>query len=379
MLLRHLYDLAHARDLLDDLAFAPKTIRWVIQLDDAGHLIGSGPLEIVGSTRKGKSFSAPQTSRNKNGGGVAEFLADGLTALFGLDTDPEKDLENAKKRRERDANNTAKYTDFWQLIETAYDATVHPLLPALLHFRERTGTAPAFLRWGVSREAKAVEKLAWWLTTATGEDLKLGPDNFTFSVDGQLLLDDEQTLRPYWRRVYQRELTHRHAASARGLCLISGERDVPIAATHTPKIKGIRNAQATGAALVSFDKPAFTSYGCDQSYNAPTSIAAATAYCVALNWLISQKNHALHIGPTAVCFWARDSEEASDLFAAMLDRPQPESVRDFLNAPWAGVDRTLLQHDRFYSITLAGNAGRLVVRHWMQSTQVSLHQPFPES
>jgi CRISPR-associated protein Csd1 len=52
----------------------------------------------------------------------------------------------------------------------------------------------------------------------------------------------------------------------------------------------------------------------------------------------------------------------------MLDNPQPESVRDFLNLPWAGVDRNLLQHEQFYSVTLSGNAGRIVVRHWMQTT-----------
>lgn len=368
MLLRHLYELARARNLLDDLAFAPKTIRWVIPLDAAGNLIGSGPIETIGKRNRGKEFSAPQTSRNKNAGGVAEFLADGITALFGLDMDPEKDIENDKKRKERNTNNSVKYQDFWQQMQAACDATAHPMLPAVLQFRQRTGATPAFLRWGRSCAETAGEKPAWWLTNATGEEIKLGPENFTFAINGQLLLDDEQMLRPYWRHVYQRELTSRNDSSGRGLCLITGAQDVPIAATHTPKIKGIRNAQPTGAALVSFDKPAFTSYGFAQSYNAPASIEAATAYCVALNWLVSQKNHALHIGPTAVCFWARDSEEASDLFAAMLDRPQPESVRDFLHAPWAGVDRTLLHHDRFYSVTLAGNAGRIVVRHWMQST-----------
>lgn len=368
MLLRHLYELAHARKLLDDLAFAPKAVRWVIPLDETGNLLGSGPMETTGAHNRGQEYKAPLTSRNKNAGGVAEFLADGLTALFGLDTDPEKDKENTKKRQERDANNRAKYDDFWRQIREAFEATADPALQAVLQFHEHIGTSPAFLRWGQSHDAKAADKPAWWLTTATGQEVKLGPENFTFEVNGALLLNDEHTLRPYWRRVYHRELTDRSASAERGLCLITGAEDVPIAATHTPKIKGIRNAQPTGAALVSFDKPAFTSYGCAQSYNAPTSIEAATAYCVALNWLVSQKNHALHIGPTAVCFWARDSEAASDFFADMLDRPQPESVRAFLSSPWSGVDRSLLHHDQFYSVTLAGNAGRIVVRHWMQST-----------
>jgi CRISPR-associated protein Csd1 len=368
VLLRHLYDLAQSRNLLNDLAFTPKAVRWVLALDEAGNLLGSGPIETTGDKNRGREFSAPQTSRPKVAGGVAEFLADGITALFGLDSDPEKDAANAKKRRERDANNAAKYKDFWKQIEQAEATTQHPALKTILQFRARTGHSPAFLRWGISREAKAGEKAAWWLTSASGTEVKLGSENFTFNVGSQLLLDDEQMIRPYWRSIYQQEITARDSSAHSGLCLITGADNVPIAATHAPKIKGVPNTQSFGAAIVSFDKAAFASYGFDQSYNAPASAEAATAYCMALNWLLSQKNHHLRVGPTAVCFWARDREEASNFLAAMLDRPQPESVRDFLSSPWAGVNRSLLQHEQFYSVTLSGNAGRIVVRHWMQTT-----------
>lgn len=363
MLLRHLYDLAHSRQLLDDLAFTPKAIRWVITLDADGNLTAAGPQETTGAKNRGKEFSAPQTSRPKVAGGVAEFLADGITAVFGLDSDPEKDADNVKRRQDRDANNAAKYEDFWRQIEQAYQATQHQMLKALLQFRTRTGQTPTFLRW----EAKPGEKPAWWMTDATSKELRLGPEQFTFEVNGELLLHDEQTLRPYWRTVFQQESAARDADSKPGLCLITGASNVPIAATHTPKIKA-SILQSFGAAIISFDKPAFASYGFDQSYNAPTSVEAATAYCVALNWLLNQKNHSLRVGQAAVCFWAQASEEATDFLAAMLDRPQPEQVRDFLAAPWAGVDRQLLQHEQFYSVTLSGNAGRVVVRHWLQST-----------
>lgn len=56
MLLRHLYDLATTRHLLDDLAFAPKSIRWVIPLDAAGRLLGPGPLETLEDGTRGKIF-----------------------------------------------------------------------------------------------------------------------------------------------------------------------------------------------------------------------------------------------------------------------------------------------------------------------------------
>jgi CRISPR-associated protein Csd1 len=370
MLLKLLNDFAESRNLLDDLAFSSKAVRWIISLDGDGNLIGAGPRETAGEKNRGMEYSAPQTSRAKNAGGVAEFLADNMTGLFGLDSDPEKDKENAKKRQERDANNQAKCADFWRQIQEALDVTQSPALEALLKFHENAQGSPSFLRWGVSSEPKPSEKPAWWLVTALGTETKLGPDNFSFEVEGHdgLLILDETILRPYWRGIYQKELDARNTESRRGICLITGETDVPIAATHGPKIKGVPSTQSFGAAIVSFDKPAFTSYGFDQSQNAPSSTKASTAYCNALNYLLSRDNHNLRIGQTSVCFWAKETRQASSRIAQMFNRPDPASIKAFLAAPWAGMDRELVKSDRFYSVTLSGNAGRIVVRHWLHIT-----------
>ena len=72
MLLKALYDFAHSRKLLDDLAFAQKAIRWVIQLDAEGNLLGV--LDTSEDGKRGKEFSAPFTSRPKVAGGVAEVI-----------------------------------------------------------------------------------------------------------------------------------------------------------------------------------------------------------------------------------------------------------------------------------------------------------------
>jgi len=368
MLLKVLYEFAHSRKLLDDLAFAPKAIRWIIPLDGEGNLIGTGPQETTGKKNRGKEYLAPQTTRTKNVGGIAEFLADNLTGVFSLDSDPEQDKDNEKKRKERDANNAAKCEDFWRQIQQAFDKTRHPALSAMLRFHECVESVPSFLRWGVSREPKSDEKPHWWITTASGNEVKLGPENFTFRVDANLPLDDETTLRPYWRVVYQKEVGITTTEAKLGTCLITGLSDAPIAATHAPKIKGVPNTQSFGAAIVSFDKSSFGSYGFDQSHNAPVSMEAVSAYCNALKFLLTQDDHSLRIGPTSVCFWARETKEASSFFAKMLNRPDPASVAAFLKTPWAGSDREHAKHDQFYSVTLSGNAGRIVVRHWMQTT-----------
>ena len=52
-----------------------------------------------------------------------------------------------------------------------------------------------------------------------------------------------------------------------GICLVTGKRS-EISRIHRT-IKGVPGAQSSGAALVSFNAPAFESYGKEQSYNAP--------------------------------------------------------------------------------------------------------------
>lgn len=59
---------------------------------------------------------------------------------------------------------------------------------------------------------------------------------------------------------------------ASGLCLVTGQ-DAPVARLH-PSIKSVRGAQSSGAAIVSFNQSAFTSYGKEQGENAPIASRA---------------------------------------------------------------------------------------------------------
>lgn len=364
MLLKHLYDFAQSRKLLDDLAFSPKAVRWIIELDSEGNLLGDGP-QITGDDKRGHEFSCPQTARPKVAGGVSEFLADGLTAVFGLDPDPNAPMPE-KKRASRDANNAAKQADFWRQIDEAAKATAHSGLQALMTFRASLPTlAPRLFRWGAAPDAKSGAKSIWWLRTASGSEARLGPEIFTFRIAGELLLEND-TIRHFWREQHSAEVDGARGGYQRGLCLVSARENQPLAPTHNPKIKGVPNTQSFGAAIVSFDKPAFGSYGFDQSLNAPTSEDAATAYCVALNWLLSREDHSLRLGQTSFCFWAAQTEAAGSLFIQLLNRPDPQSVAKFLKSSWAGIERDLARKDQFFAVTLAGNSGRIVVRHWLQ-------------
>lgn len=365
MLLKYLYDYALSRNLLADLAFAPKAVRWIIDLDTAGNCLG---VVETGDGKRGQEFYCPQTTRNKNAGGVAEFLADGITAIFGCDTNPEpnkKRTENQEKDRQK--NNILKHEDFWEQVEVAATETKHPGLSALQTFCQKLAASDAaILQFGKPTGGKADAKSAW-LLRVSGEEKKLGAENFTFRVDGELLIENS-AIRAWWRKQHTAEVNAARGNAARGLCLITGLANQPIALTHSPKISGVPNTQSFGAAVVSFDKAAFTSYGFDQSLNAPTSDEAATAYCTALNHLIENEETSLRIGQTILCFWAVQNKAAGGRFAQLLNKPAPQAVRNFLVSPWAGMERDLAKKDTFLAVTLAGNSGRIAVRHWLQQT-----------
>lgn len=98
-----------------------------------------------------------------------------------------------------------------------------------------------------------------------------------------------------------------------GTCLVTGEK-AEISRIHNT-IKGVPGAQSSGAALVSFNAPAFESYGKAQSYNAPVGKYAAFAYTTALNYLLAQRNYTFQFGDTMVVFWAEDGNEVyQDIF-----------------------------------------------------------------
>ncbi len=176
-----------------------------------------------------------------------------------------------------------------------------------------------------------------------------------------------------WQQVY--EQTDEKAPRQR--CLVTGELE-EIQRLH-PAIKGVQDAQSMGASIVSFNAPAFESYGHDgeQGLNAPIGKHAAFAYGAALNHLLSQKEHTLYLGDTTIVFWAEDAEEEyADLFAAMMgndNEVKDDALRDAVQRLAKGQDvrwNDALLHpsNPFYVLGLSPNAARLSVRFFIQNT-----------
>ena len=175
-----------------------------------------------------------------------------------------------------------------------------------------------------------------------------------------------------------------NSENRRCMCLITGKED-EVARLHEPKIKGVRGAQSAGALLVSFNDDAYTSYGKEQSYNAPVSLGASFKYTNALNQLLGNNNRRLSLGDATVVFWAEQytplEEYVSDIFAGgslpaddapAEDKRRAEQVRLFftqLRDGHAGDDAISSEdRTRFYALGLSPNAARISVRFWVDST-----------
>lgn len=162
----------------------------------------------------------------------------------------------------------------------------------------------------------------------------------------------------------------------KGRCLVTGQQTT-IARLH-PSIRGVRDANPTGASLVSFNARAFESYGCEdaQGFNAPIGEYTAFAYAAALNDLIADRDHCLHIGDSTVVFWAEhDSEAETDAFSSIFGidneiqdeelKIAMQQVTKGMSAQWRGC--TLQPDNQFFILALSPNSARLSVRFFLQS------------
>ena len=189
--------------------------------------------------------------------------------------------------------------------------------------------------------------------------------------DGRHPVTEDPALQAAWQRHYQQ--ADPDAPSAQ--CLVTGQT-APVAATH-PSIKGVPGAQSSGAALVSFNAPAFCSYGHEQGGNAPVSEYAAFAYTTALNTLLADRDRCRIIGDTAVVCWAENAAADLGMMAAfgVPDNMgvQESDVSRALEAIARGescswLDEMIKPDQHVYFLGLAPNAARLSVRFFLRDS-----------
>lgn len=344
-LVRHYEDLT-ARGEIAPPGWGPAKVSFALYLDDQGQLIRTASIRTEQFKGK-KTVLSPQVMQlpapvKRTVGVAANFLCDNSSYILGVD---------GKGNPDRALDCFAACKALHQQLLSGLDC---PAAKALLAF---------FQTWDPTLASEHPALRDDW------DDILSGA-NLVSRCDGAYVHDDP-TVRQAWQTHYDSQ-----GSGPEMVCLVTGRKG-PVEAVH-PSIKGVQGAQSSGAALVSFNAPAFCSYGREQNLNAPTSQYAAFAYTTALNHLLADHDHVYHIGDTTVVCWAEGGEPAYQSFAGftLFSVPSPYQVKDLwgmvenlLNGELVNFDESRLDKNKpFYILGLAPNAARLSVRFFLRNS-----------
>lgn len=335
-------------------------VSYELRLNDAGQLLRVVPL-LTEKTVGKKTVLAPRAMRvpahEKRSSGIAtNFLCDNSSYLLGAD-------EKGKPERSADCFKACA-----KLHHTILDGVDSPAARALLAY---------FDSWDPAQAAAHPLLAEQWKEITGNANLIFG---YEAADHSHSFVNDDPAIQNAWQTHYN----DRSADSDMGQCLITGKY-APIERTH-PNISGVPGAQSSGAALVSFNAPAFCSYGHEQGDNAPVSKYAAFAYTTALNRLLADRNHCKHVGDTTILCWAENAEpvyqDAMSMFLFGADEAtgiQESDVQAALKRLSAGqtvpfLEKELSPDQHFYLLGLAPNAARLSVRFFLRDTFGSFAQ-----
>jgi CRISPR-associated protein Csd1 len=225
----------------------------------------------------------------------ANYLWDNCVYVLGISDKEAKDPEYAIKRHEA----------FRQLNTEILGRVESPAAKAVVAFLDKYDP----------QKGRAHPKIASHI-----EDILKG-GNLVFMLDGNFVHED-LAIRQAW------EAYKSSSDAVLGQCLITGQIS-PIARLH-PSIKGVRDANPTGASIVSFNERAYESYNRvkGQGLNSPVSEKATFAYTTALNYLLSSsnENRKFNIGDTTVVYWAES--EKKGYARAFMGLCEPEEVEN---------------------------------------------------
>lgn len=339
MILQALYEYYQRKAADPESNIAPEGFEWkeipfVIVIDKEGNFVAlEDTREGDGKKKKAKPFLVPAAEK-KTVGVKANLLWDNIE--YSLGANP----------RERDDINARKNAFLNRLQETFTDDASSSLVAPLVVFLQNDPVKQI--------TDKEAENELW-------KEIFDNNANVIFRVLGSQDATLCDTMKPY--------LLKNNALEEGGICLISGSRS-PIARLNA-SIKGVRGAQSSGAALVSFNLKAFESYGKSQNYNAPMGEPAAFAYTTVLNMLLGKDSkNKVQAGDATTVFWAQKPTVFEDIFSSFFAFPPKNDPDTDIRAVKALYDGVFTGHTgsdsqtRFYVLGLAPNAARISVRFW---------------
>jgi CRISPR-associated protein Csd1 len=364
-MLRELVDYAEKKLSDTEAGFKQKDVRWLIGVSADGRFTGLIPMDEGQLRRRCPDASQPELMAMPKALRAlghsctqgAHFLADSCRVATGLK------LEETTEPEAEASKFLGKHEAFALLILLASAD-----LPELLAIHQ-------VLQGGSEHQKLQDELLS--KTREKGPGKLKETDRVSFLLQDLGCVLDWLPAQEWWRNFRLQFSEKSESESHKMVSLASGKLVTP-ASTHG-KITQLER-RGTGLSLVSYDKPAFESYGLRQGENGALSEAEAAAYTAGLDDLLRK---ARQLGDMRVTLWwkqAIQEEEDAGLFDALFEPGAEEGnataalqrARELLDAIRSGKIAPRISEAQFYSLAVSPAAGRVVVRHWQTGSLKSL-------
>jgi CRISPR-associated protein Csd1 len=355
MILQSLYHYYQRKSDLPREGFENKDISFVIELKKDGSVVQLEDTRTAdGKRKRAKNYLIPQAAK-KSVNVAANMLWGNAEYVLGL--------PDEKKLAERKSK--GKEGDYGDRLKEMHDAFVDAIriLPENVQADEGVRAVLRFL----GRSSTDLERFpeAW-------KDIQTTNPNMTFRLQGDLELVCQ---RP---AIVEALTEAARVQNGEGFCLVTGKA-IEVERLH-PAIRGVWGAQTSGANIVSFNLPAFNSWGKEQGANAPVGTRTAFAYTTALNHLLAKDSrNRLQIGDASTVFWADKASPLEDHFADIFTDPPKDdpdrsarALKALYEAPHQGVPPVEDEDTRFFVLGLGPNAARIAIRFWHVGTVAEL-------
>ncbi len=323
-----------------------KEIPFLVVVDKQGRFIQFEDTRTAnGNINRARSFIVPSLGEAKGNGIKANLFWENIEYMFGIPV-------NASRNAKRVA---AQHAEFIRKINN-----IQGTCPAL-------EIVKAFLR-NIPRPALCAHPL--W------KDILELNQSLLFAIAGRGAITDDSELKSLIDAFLAPK-------GETGFCLISGQND--IIAKLEPLIKGVRDANPTGAHIVSVNNsitpagnsgatPAFASLMKEQGANSPIGKRASFAYSTALNHLLGKDpNQRIQVGDASTVFWSEKNTRFEEQFSLFFNEPPKDdpgrniqAIKALFESPKTGAPPENQEDGgKFYVLGLSPNAARVSIRFWI--------------
>lgn len=346
-----------------------RTVKYAINLSAEGTYLG---VDVLGdaSVKKnpGLEFDFCPDTPGMNSGGKAHFLADSLDKVTGLGDEEGKKVDCR--------------AFFIDLLRKASE--VMPEASLFADCLDRDDTRQQILNDLTEMKAKPSDKITLMVEDRTpaflleDEAWRDWWSDLLSSLTGGSKFASEPESEEAEEKKKKKKKKKRKKKATGMRCFGTGAWVEP-SATH-PKITTLADVggSPTGALLVSFDKDALCSYGLKKSANAAMSEEAAAMYAAAFNHIAAKHSHRL-AGAKVLCWFSADLPPEGDpndwAYSGMISEQDERQALAAARTLYQSIQKGKypeLAENRYHALIVSGNAGRVMVRDWMEGSYAEL-------